>query len=193
MPREAVGIDATRGDSVIFSQRDREIGRFLGFKTPANEFLETPSLGGRCERVQSTDFRLSERVIGACIEVHRLLGPGLLESVYEECVARELTLRGLRFERQKPISIEYKGDLLGHAYRADLIVEETLLVEIKAIEVLLPIHAAQVVTYLRVAGLPSGLLVNFNALTIRDGLRRLWRNPKSSRSPDLFVKKSRPS
>jgi GxxExxY protein len=175
----------------IFSQRDREIGRFLGIKKRADVFHATQFPGNRCEGMErDANFGISERVIGACIEVHRLLGPGLLESIYEECLCRELTLRGLNFARQKPISIEYKGNLLEQAYRVDLVVEETLLLEIKSVDTLLPIHAAQVVTYLRVAGLPSGLLVNFNALTIRDGLRRLWRNPKISRSPDLFVKKS---
>ena len=129
-------------------------------------------------------------VIAACIEVHRQLGPGLLENIYEECLCRELTVRGLRFERQKPITVVYKGAPLDQAYRVDLIVEGSLLVEIKAFEGASPIHAAQVVTYLRVAGLEHGLLVNFNAMTIRDGLRRLSRTPKTSRSPDLPVKKS---
>jgi GxxExxY protein len=179
--------------SQIFSQRDREIGRFFGFESPENAFVATQSLGSRCDRMRMTDFALSERVIGACIEVHRNLGPGLLESIYEECLCRELALKQLAFERQKTIPIAYKGTLLDQPYRADLLVQGKLLVEIKAVDVLLPIHAAQAVTYLRVTGLESALLVNFNAMTIRDGLRRLWRNPKSSRSPDLFVKKSEPS
>ena len=173
----------------VFSQRDREIGRFLGFEESSEHSRATASIDGRCADVAPGDFYLSEQVIGACIEVHRIFGPGLLESIYEESLCHELTLRGLAFERQKAISIEYKGRRLDQGYRMDLLVGGILLVEIKAVEALLPIHAAQVVTYLRVAELPSGLLVNFNALTIRDGLRRLWRNPKPSRSPDLFVKK----
>jgi GxxExxY protein len=127
--------------------------------------------------VKGGHFGLSEQVIGACIEVHRLLGPGLLESIYEECVCRELTLRGLPFERQKPLPLEYKGSALEQHYRVDLVVQGALLLEIKAVEALLPIHSAQVVTYLRVSGLSAGLLVNFNAVAIRSGLRRLWRNP----------------
>jgi GxxExxY protein len=152
----------------IFSQRDREIGRFSGFETRLVETLATRASGARLGEMPHDDFSLSEQVIGACIEVHRLLGAGLLESIYEECLCRELTVRGMNFERQKAISIKYKGDLLDQGYRMDLVVEKALLVEIKAVDALLPIHAAQVVTYLRVADLPSGLLVNFNALTIRD-------------------------
>jgi GxxExxY protein len=132
----------------------------------------------------------SSEVIAACIAVHRELGPGLLEGIYEECLCRELTDRGLRFERQEPITVEYKGVPVEQSYRIDLVVEGSLLVEIKAIEALLPVHAAQVVTYLRVSGVEHGLLVNFNAMTIRDGLRHLSRTHKTFRSSDLPVKKS---
>jgi GxxExxY protein len=93
----------------------------------------------------------SEAVIGACIEVHRHLGPGLLESVYEECVARELALRGLRFERQVPVPLVYKGVDLACGYRIDILVEGALVLEIKAVEGLLRIHQAQVLTYLKLA------------------------------------------
>jgi GxxExxY protein len=133
---------------------------------------------------------LSELVIGACIEVHRELGPGLLESIYEAALCEELDRRGLAFERQKSFGLAYKGKDLDQGYRVDLIVDSSLLVEIKAVESLLPVHAAQVVSYLRLTGLDAGLLVNFNQLLLRDGLRRLSRTPKSSRSPDLPVKKS---
>jgi GxxExxY protein len=132
----------------------------------------------------------SSIVIAACIEVHRELGPGLLEAIYEECLCDELTRRGLGFERQKAFSVSYKGRILDHGYRTDLVVERSLLVEVKAVEALLPVHAAQVVTYLRVCGLEAGLLVNFNALTIRSGLRRVSRHPQTFRSSDLPVKKS---
>jgi len=115
----------------------------------------------------------SERVIGACIEVHRHLGPGLLESAYEECLVLELGLVGLRCERQRRVPLHYKGHALAHGYRLDLVVEEQLIVEIKATEQLLPVHEAQVVTYLKLTGLPTGLLVNFGAETLRKGLRRL--------------------
>jgi GxxExxY protein len=173
------GAVTRRADSEIFLQRDREIGRFFGFTPQPELFRATPALGDRQDVVIDDDFSLSERVIGACIEVHRELGPGLLESIYEECLCRDLAARGLSFERQKPISVAYEGDFLDQAYRIDLVVEDELLLEIKAVDSLLPIHAAQVVTYLRITGLPSGLLVNFNAMTIRDGLRRLWRTPKN--------------
>jgi GxxExxY protein len=103
----------------------------------------------------------SETVIGACIEVHRHLGPGLLESAYEECVAHELTTLGLRFERQRSLPLEYKGARLECGYRLDFLVEESLIVEIKCVDGLLPIHTAQLLTYLRLTGLHSGLLVNF--------------------------------
>lgn len=114
-------------------------------------------------------------VIGACIEVHRILGPGLLESVYEECLCHELSLRGLSFERQKVVPVSYKGVELGCGYRADLIVQDELIVEVKAVEALLPLHEAQLISYLQLTGLPAGLLVNFRAETIRAGLRRLTR------------------
>ncbi|MDB4995833.1 MAG: GxxExxY protein [Myxococcaceae bacterium] len=118
----------------------------------------------------------SEVVIGACIEVHRHLGPGLLESAYEECVARELALRGLRFERQRAVPLEYKGVALDCGYRVDLIVEGMLVVELKSVERLLPIHEAQLLTYLRLTTLRVGLLVNFREAVLRHGLRRLTRN-----------------
>jgi GxxExxY protein len=179
------------GASEIFLQEDRKIGSFLGFTLRTDTFGATPEPRDRCEVVKFDDC--SNQVIGACIDVHRELGPGLLEGIYEECLCRELTMRGLRFERQKPIIVTYKGAELEQAYRVDLIVEGSLLVEIKAVDALLRIHAAQVVTYLRVTGLENGLLVNFNTLTIRDGLRRLSRTPPSFRSSDLPVRKSRPS
>src|SRR5271154_799829 len=104
----------------------------------------------------------SEVVIGACIEVHRHLGPGLLESAYEHCVAHELELRGVRFERQRPVPLEYKGTKLDCGYRLDLVVERTVVVEIKCVDRLMKIHEAQVLTYLRLTGLRTGLLVNFH-------------------------------
>jgi GxxExxY protein len=175
----------------IFSQEDRKIGRSLGFtRSPAKyDATEAPSDRGELGTMQVFEDCSSE-VIAACIAVHRELGPGLLEGIYEECLCRELAERGLRFERQKPVTVSYKGMPVEQAYRIDLIVEGSLLVEIKAVEGLLPIHAAQVVTYLRVTGLEHGLLVNFNAMTIRDGLRRLSRTPKTFRSSNLPVKKS---
>ena len=117
----------------------------------------------------------SEAVIGACIEVHRHLGPGLLESAYELCLAHELSLRGLRFQRQRPVPVNYKGLHLDCGYRADLVVADTFLIELKAVERLTPVHEAQALTYLKLTGLPVSLLVNFNVITLKQGLRRLTR------------------
>jgi GxxExxY protein len=142
------------------------------------------------------NWDLTDKGIAACIEVHRQLGPGLLESMYEASLCAELELRGVRFQRQVALPVKYKGLTLEPTYRADLVVADRLLVEVKSVETLLPIHVAQVSTYLRVTGLETGLLVNFNATAIRHGLRRLSCTPKISRtspSPHLPVKKSEPS
>jgi GxxExxY protein len=116
---------------------------------------------------------LTEKLIGGCIEVHRHLGPGLLESAYEECLCHEFRLRGIEFERQKPLPVAYKGTWLDCGYRLDLVVEGRVLLELKAVERLLPVHVAQVLTYLKLTGLKVGLLVNFNLPFLRNGIRRL--------------------
>ena len=121
-----------------------------------------------------------------------MLGPGLLESIYEASLCEEFVLRGIRFERQRAISVVYKGKPLEQAYRMDLIVDGKLLIEVKAVDALQPVHAAQVVTYLQLTGIEDGLLVNFNGLSLHNGLRRLSRTPKNSRSPDLPATTSRP-
>ncbi|WP_438044857.1 GxxExxY protein [Sorangium sp. So ce128] len=118
---------------------------------------------------------LSERIIGACIEVHRHLGPGLLESAYEECLCRELSLMDLGFARQRPLPVTYKGATLECGYRLDVVVEEKLILELKAVEHLLPVYEAQVLTYLKLTHLDVGLLVNFNTPVLRRGIRRLVR------------------
>jgi GxxExxY protein len=174
----------------IFSQEDRKIGRFLGFTCRSNTCDATQASDDRFATMTREFADCSSLVIAACIEVHRELGPGLLEGIYEECLCDELTRGGLSFERQKAVSVTYKGRVLEQGYRTDLVVEKSLLVEVKAVEALLPVHAAQVVTYLRVCGLDAGLVVNFNALTIRSGLRRVSRYPQTFRSSDLPVKKS---
>jgi len=115
---------------------------------------------------------ITEQIIGAAIEVHRVLGPGLLESTYEECVCHELKLRGLSFERQRPLPVEYKGINLECGYRLDLLVENAVVVEIKAISAIEPIHEAQLLTYLRVGGWKVGLLINFNVPVLKNGIRR---------------------
>jgi GxxExxY protein len=119
-------------------------------------------------------------IIAACIEVHRHLGPGLLESAYQHCLCRELALRGLPFERERQIPVEYKGVLLDCGYRLDLVVDGRILVEVKSVERVLPIHQAQAITYLKLAKLDTALLVNFNVSAIKFGLRRLARKKISS-------------
>lgn len=116
---------------------------------------------------------ITQAIISAAIEVHRALGPGLLESVYEECLCRELTLRGIPFERQRQLPIEYKGLHLDSAYRLDLLVAGAVVVEVKAVEALLPIHDAQLLTYMRLGGWKVGLLINFNVRLLKQGIRRL--------------------
>lgn len=116
---------------------------------------------------------LSYKVIGAAIEVHRELGPGLLESIYEVCLCRELSLRNLKFKKQVEVPIIYKGVKLDTAYRLDLIVEDILIVELKAIENLMPVHEVQLLTYLRLNKLWLGLLINFNEPVLNKGVRRV--------------------
>jgi len=117
--------------------------------------------------------QLTGEVINAAIEVHKTLGPGLLESIYEECLCHELGLRRIPYERQKELPIEYKGVKLNCIYRLDIIVDNQLLLEIKACEALLPIHEAQLLTYLKLTGLRLGLLINFNVPMLKDGIKRL--------------------
>jgi GxxExxY protein len=115
---------------------------------------------------------LTDAIIGAAMEVHRTLGPGLLESTDEMCLCRELAIRGIRFERQVPIPVEYKAVKLDCGYRADIVIDGTILVEIKAIDSLLPIHDAQLLSYLKLGGWKIGLLINFNVELLKNGLRR---------------------
>jgi GxxExxY protein len=117
--------------------------------------------------------RLTERVIGLAIEVHRQLGPGLLESAYEECVCLELQEAGLESRRQVPLPITYKSIRLDCGYRLDLVIEDRLITELKSVAGLLPIHEAQVLTYMRLSGIRTGLLLNFNSAVLKDGIRRL--------------------
>ncbi|NBV22653.1 MAG: GxxExxY protein [Proteobacteria bacterium] len=116
---------------------------------------------------------ISAMVIGAAIEVHRVLGPGLLESAYEECLCHELSLRGIAFERQLALPVDYKGVRLNCGYRLDIVLPGKLVIEIKAAEALAPIHDAQLLTYLKLSGIRTGLLLNFNVPLLRDGIRRL--------------------
>jgi GxxExxY protein len=116
---------------------------------------------------------LTREVIGAAMEVHRALGPGLLESAYEECICHELRLREIHFERQKPLPVVFKEVSLDCAYRLDLVVSNAVVVEIKAVEGLLPIHEAQLLTYLKLGGWNVGLLINFNVPVLKDGIKRI--------------------
>jgi GxxExxY protein len=119
-----------------------------------------------------TDNEISHEIIGAAIEVHRLLGPGLLESAYEECLSKELALRKLAVERQKPVPVVYKDVKLECGYRIDLVVEDRVVVELKSIESFAAIHEAIILTYLRLSGYRLGLLINFNVKVLKDGIRR---------------------
>jgi GxxExxY protein len=125
------------------------------------------------------DTELTHRIIGAAIEVHRQLGPGLLESAYEECLSRELMLSGIAYERQKPVPVVYKGVKLECGYRIDLLVEHRIVVELKAIDEMGPIHEAIILTYLKLAGKEVGLLINFHVSVLKDGIRRyIWREKR---------------
>ena len=116
---------------------------------------------------------VSGTVVDSAMKVHSALGPGLLESAYEMCLIRELRRRGLHVESQVPIAVHYEGETLDAGYRADLVVEGVILVELKSIEVLLPIHKAQLLSYLRLSGRQVGLLINFNVEHLRDGIKRV--------------------
>jgi GxxExxY protein len=116
---------------------------------------------------------LTEKIIGFAIEVHRQLGPGLLESAYEECLCYELKQSGLIFQRQLPLPVLYKAIRLDCGYRIDIVVEKKVILELKTVERLIPVHDAQLVTYLKLSRLRTGLLLNFNSPTLKDGIRRM--------------------
>jgi GxxExxY protein len=131
-------------------------------------------------------------VIGAAIEVHHVLGPGYLESLYEEALAVELDWRGIAFERQKPIGVEYKGHTVGEG-RLDLLVGNRLVVELKAVDALAPIHTAQVMSYLKALNLPIGLLINFNVPLLKQGAKRIIRSSSLGALGVLAVQSGSPS
>jgi len=114
---------------------------------------------------------LANRVIGCAIEVHRALGPGLLESTYEQCLFHELGLNQIGCKRQHPLPVEYKGVRLDCGYRVDLLVEDQILLELKSVELLKPIHEAQLLTYMKLAHVSHGFLINFNVRRLKDGLK----------------------
>jgi len=115
---------------------------------------------------------LTEQVIGAAIEVHKVLGPGLMESAYEECLCHELHLRGISFERQVSLPVEYKGIKLDCGYRIDVVIENAVVLELKCVERVLPVHQAQLLTYLKIAHKPVGFIINFNVPVLARGIYR---------------------
>jgi GxxExxY protein len=121
---------------------------------------------------------LTEKIIGAAIEVHKVLGPELLESAYEECLAHEMSFANIFFERQLLLLVTYKSIQLDCGYRLDFLVEKTVVLELKAVEDLQPIHEAQLLTYLKLGGWPIGLLINFNLPVLKNGIKRLVHNLK---------------
>jgi GxxExxY protein len=123
------------------------------------------------EIMKGVESYLASRVIGCAIEVHRRLGPGLLESAYEFCLCRELTIQGIPFVRQAPLELNYKGEVLDCVYRMDVVVNRALLLELKCVESLQPIHHAQIISYLKLSGLKQGLLINFNSTFLKDGIK----------------------
>ncbi len=123
--------------------------------------------------VQGERDSLTESVIGLAIEVHRALGPGLLESAYQECLCYELKAKGIAFGRQVALPVIYKSVKLDCGYRMDLVVDDRLVVELKTVEKILPIHEAQLLTYLRLSGIRTGLLLNFNTAVLKNGIKRM--------------------
>ena len=123
--------------------------------------------------MSALENEISGKIIGAAIEVHKMLGPGLLESAYEECLCCEMQLRGIKFERQVPLPLNYKGVNLDCGYRLDLLVEDKVIVELKTVEAIAPIHEAQILTYLKLRDIRLGLIINFNVPLLVEGIRRL--------------------
>ncbi|MBK7712727.1 MAG: GxxExxY protein [Bacteroidales bacterium] len=115
---------------------------------------------------------ITKEIIGSAIEVHRILGPGLLESAYEECLFFELSKKGLKTEKQHPVPIIYKDIKLDYGYRIDILVESIVIIELKAVDIVNPVHEAQILTYMKFAGKPIGLLINFNVIVLKDGIKR---------------------
>jgi GxxExxY protein len=140
------------------------------------------------ERAEMTEKerldQITDKIIGGAIEVHRALGPGLLESAYETCLAFELIERGLRVEQQKQLPVAYREVKLDAGYRLDLLVDGVVIVEVKAVDRLAPIHQAQLLSYLKLSGCPVGLLINFNVKVLEQGIQQVVNNyPDSLRSP----------
>jgi GxxExxY protein len=129
--------------------------------------VDTPPQGSRARDT------LTEQVIGLAIDVHRALGPGLLESAYEECLCFELGSHGIPFARQSALPIVYKAVKLDCGYRLDIVIDRRLIIELKTVERLMPVHQAQLLTYLKLSGIRAGLLLNFHAPVLKDGIKRM--------------------
>jgi GxxExxY protein len=137
--------------------------------------LVSGPLGGTVGLIEHSTNRVSESTIGAAIEVHRHLGPGLLESSYRNCLCRELELRRITYHSEVALPLAYKGTQIARGYVIDLLIEDSLIVEIKSVDKLLPVHSAQLMTYMRLQNVSSGLLINFNVHILLQGIRRLLR------------------
>ncbi len=124
-------------------------------------------------------FEITDRVIESAIHVHRILGPGLLESAYQRCLAHELRTKGFKVEEQVPLKIVFEGLEVPGAYRIDMIVQDVVLLELKSVDILSAIHVAQAITYMKFSGLEAGLILNFNSVVLRDGLKRVFNNKHS--------------
>jgi GxxExxY protein len=166
------GDDASRGDGALratgVSKRD-DIRQSVDPSEPRDP-SECNGTSKAVGPVNNDD--LSRKVIGLAIEVHRQLGPGLLESAYEECLCFELRRAGIPYARQRKLPIHYKGFALDYYYQIDIVVDDSLIVEVKSVERITPVHEAQLLTYLRLSGIAIGLLLNFNAPILKDGIRR---------------------
>ena len=147
-------------------------GKRCFLRTAFDSTLVPPALGCREPLPADTEQPLTRAIIAAAMDVHRALGPGLLESVYHACLSHELTLRGITFRQEVELPISYKGVKLDCGYRVDLIVDEKVVVELKSVQEVLPVHEAQLLTYLRLTGLRVGLLINFNVAVLKNGIRR---------------------
>jgi GxxExxY protein len=135
--------------------------------------IEEASMDGLMKEVEGTTNEASAKVVDAAFQIHKNLGPGLLESAYEACLVYEIGQRGLKVKRQVPVPLEYQSVCLDAGFRLDLLVEDRLVVEVKSVEAILPIHRAQVITYLRIAKKELGLLINFNVKYFKDGVERI--------------------
>lgn len=132
-----------------------------------------PLRHGDTEKQIYYDEKLTDKIIACAIEVHRHLGPGLLESAYEECFCHELYLQGMPFERQRPLPLEYKGIKLDCGYRMDIVVDNKVVIELKCVDKITPVHEAQLLTYLKLSGIKVGLIINFYSSVLKNGIKRL--------------------